>query len=256
MGLGDDSTEHELIRPSGGWGNGPTERELGKCPGAEEDVSLVFHRPRSMKDLFKTTIYKDDACYYALHMFERGLLHPQLAWELYTLPSEVLLARVARVLTIVAIAKVEGRASELERELEKTKRERDEALQRLEASDKELNKVRSNLSEIQRLLKEAQVKAWKMDDELLQSVKALENARAELPRRTVDHYKEPVGFKEGLKRMGRVTYEYDYRVTLAHFRSLHPDSEVEEDPFTIRPEDDSVPMERQQAFDDSAPPKP
>ncbi|RRT76538.1 hypothetical protein B296_00015287 [Ensete ventricosum] len=249
MGLGDDSTEHELIRPSGGWGNGPTERELGKCPGAEEDVSLVFHRPRSMKDLFKTTIYKDDACYYALHMFERGLLHPQLAWELYTLPSEVLLARAARVLTIV------GRASELERELEKTKRERDEALQRLEASDKELNKVRSNLSEIQRLLKEVQVKAWKMDDELLQSVKALENARAELPRRTVDHYKEPVGFKEGLKRMGRVTYEYGYRVALAHFRSLHPDSEVEEDPFTIRPEDDSVPMERQQAFDDSAPPK-
>ncbi|RZR98878.1 hypothetical protein BHM03_00028316 [Ensete ventricosum] len=239
--LGDDSTEHELIRPSGGWGNSLIERELGKCPGAEEDVSPVFHRSRSMKDLFKTMVYKDDACYYALHMldlahqdpekemqprweglknstkvwndpsvaeeFERGLLHPQLAWELYTLPSKVLLARAAKEMVL-------------------------------------------------RLLKEARVKARKMDDELLQSVKALENARAELPRRTVDHYKESVGFKEGLKRMGWVTYEYDYRVTLAHFRSLHPDSEVEEDPFTIRPEDDSVPMERQQAFDDSAPPKP
>ncbi|RRT64604.1 hypothetical protein B296_00010335 [Ensete ventricosum] len=55
--------------------------------------------------------------------------------------------------------------------------------------------------------------------------------------------------------MGRVAYEYGYRVTLARFRSLHPDSEVEEDPFTIRPEDDSVPMERQQAFDDSNPPE-
>ncbi|RRT49574.1 hypothetical protein B296_00035640 [Ensete ventricosum] len=79
-----------------------------------------------MKDLFNTKVYKDDAGYYALRMldlahqdpekelqprweglknsakvwndpsaaeeFERGLLHPQLARELYTLPSEMLLA--------------------------------------------------------------------------------------------------------------------------------------------------------------------
>ncbi|RWW74604.1 hypothetical protein BHE74_00017452 [Ensete ventricosum] len=90
-----------------------------------------------------------------------------------------------------------GRASELEQELDKTKRERDKALQRLEASEKELNEVRSNLAEIQRLLKEARVRARKMDDELLQSVKALENARAELPKQAVDRYKESTGFKEG-----------------------------------------------------------
>ncbi|RWW58580.1 hypothetical protein BHE74_00034535 [Ensete ventricosum] len=46
------------------------------------------------------------------------------------------------------VAKAEERASELEQELEKTKRERDEALQWLEASEKELNEVRSNLAEI------------------------------------------------------------------------------------------------------------
>ncbi|RRT49967.1 hypothetical protein B296_00026638 [Ensete ventricosum] len=103
---------------------------------------------------------------------------------------------------------------------------------------------------------EARVRARKMDDELLQSVKALENARTELPSQAVDHYKESTDFKEGLKRMGRVTYEYGYRVALARFHSLHPDSEAEEDPFTIRPKDDSVPMERQQAFDNSAPPEP
>ncbi|RRT51243.1 hypothetical protein B296_00048267 [Ensete ventricosum] len=115
-----------------------------------------------MKDLFKTKVHKDDAGYYALHMsnlghqdpdkemkarlggglknstnvwndpsaaeeFERGLLHPQLT-PLYTLPSE-------------AVAKAEERASELEQELEKTKRERDKALQRLGASKKELNEV-------------------------------------------------------------------------------------------------------------------
>ncbi|RWW22992.1 hypothetical protein GW17_00012775 [Ensete ventricosum] len=64
-----------------------------------------------------------------------------------------------------AIAKAEERASELEQELEKTKRKRDEALQGLEASEKELNEVWSNLTEIQRLLKEARVRARKMDDE-------------------------------------------------------------------------------------------
>ncbi|RWW42557.1 hypothetical protein BHE74_00051887, partial [Ensete ventricosum] len=45
-----------------------------------------------------------------------------------------------------AIAKAEERASVLEQELEKTKRERDEALQRQDASEKELSEVRSNLA--------------------------------------------------------------------------------------------------------------
>ncbi|RZS27271.1 hypothetical protein BHM03_00060719, partial [Ensete ventricosum] len=263
----------------------------------EGGASSVHHRPRSMNDLFKTKVHKDDAGYYTLHMsdlghqdpdkemkarwrglknstkiwndsstaeeFERGLLHPQLARELYTLPSEVLLARAAKEIVLLdglksgggpeAVAKAEERASELEQELGKTKQERNEALQRLEASEKELTEVRSNLAEIQRLLKEVRVRARKMDDELLQSVKALESTRSELPKQAVDRYKESTGFKEGQKRMGQVTYEYGYRVALARFRALHPDSEVEEDPFTIHPEDDLVPMKRQQAFNDSDP---
>ncbi|RWW56716.1 hypothetical protein BHE74_00036549 [Ensete ventricosum] len=253
-------------------------KELETPAESEEGgASSVHHHSRSMKDLFKTKVHKDDAGYYTLHMsdlghqdpdkemkeFERGLLHPQLARELYMLPSEVLLARVAKEMVLLdalksrgvpeAVAKAEERASELEQELGKTKWERDEVLQRLEASEKELTEVRSNLAEIQRLLKEVRVRAQKMDDELLQSVKALESARAELPKQAVDRYKESTGFKEGLKRMGRVTYEYGYRVALARFHALHPDSEVEEDPFTIHPKDDLVPMKRQQAFDDSDP---
>ncbi|RZS26566.1 hypothetical protein BHM03_00059920 [Ensete ventricosum] len=261
----------------------------------EGGASLAHHRPRSMKDLFKTKVHKDDAGYYTLHMFdlghqdldkemkarwrglknsmkiwndssaaeefERRLLHPQLARELYTLPSEVLLAWAAKEMVLEldalksgagpeAIAKAEERASELEQELGKTKQERDEALQRLEASEKELTEVQSNLVEIQRLLKEARVRAQKMNDELLQSVKALESARSELPKQAVDLYKESANIKEGLKRMGRVTYEYGYRVALARFRALHPNSEVKEDPFTIHPEDDLVPMKRQQSLND------
>ncbi|RRT33081.1 hypothetical protein B296_00049082 [Ensete ventricosum] len=187
--------------------------------------------------------------------FERGLLHPQLARELYTLPSEVLMARAAKEM-VLAVAKAEERASELREELEKTKWERSEELLRREPSEKELHEVRSHLGDAQWLLKEARVRARKMDDELLQAVKALESARAELPKQSIIQYKESLGFKEGLKRMGRVTYEYGYRVALARFRARHPDVEVEEDPFTIHPEDDMVPMERQYAFDNSVPPEP
>ncbi|RRT45613.1 hypothetical protein B296_00031831, partial [Ensete ventricosum] len=144
----------------------------------------------------------------------------------------------------------------LREELEKTKRERGEELLRREASEKELQEVRSHLGDAQQLLREARIRARKMDDELLQAVKNLESARAELPRQSVIQYKESLGFKEGLKMMGRVMYEYGYRVALARFRARHPDADVEEDPFTIHPEDDLVPMERQQDFDDSVPPEP
>ncbi|RZR95004.1 hypothetical protein BHM03_00023788 [Ensete ventricosum] len=155
-----------------------------------------------------------------------------------------------------AVSKVEERASELREELEKTKRERGEELLRREASEKELHEVRSHLGDAQRLLKEARVRARKMDNELLQAVKDLESARAELPRQSVVQYNESLGFKKGLKRMGRVTYEYGYQVALARFCARHSDVGVEEDSFTIHPEDDLVPMERQQAFHDSVPPEP
>ncbi|RRT32191.1 hypothetical protein B296_00056933 [Ensete ventricosum] len=219
----------------------------------------------------------------AAEEFERGLLHPQLARELCILPSEVLMARAAkemilgRLITFMdyrikqlqeeldalkskggpeAVAEAEEHASELQEKLQKTKRERGEELLRREASEKELHKVRSHLGDAQWLLKEARIRSRKMDDEPLQAVKDLESARAELPRQSIVQYKDSIGFKEDLKRMGWVTYEYGYRVALARFRARHPDAEVEEDSFTIHPEDDLMLMERQQAFDDSVPPEP
>ncbi|KAJ8506621.1 hypothetical protein OPV22_007507 [Ensete ventricosum] len=324
--------------PVGEGGSRP--RSKGKEPAAsparpeapaesEEGVaSPVQERPRSMKDLFRTKVYKGDQGYYALVMsdlghqdpekelqarwaglknstkvwhtssaaeeYERGILHPQLARELYTLPSEVLMARATKELVLSqhlqmalvdrvhdagrlitfmdhrvkqqqeeldvlksrggpeAVAEAEERASRLQEELERIKAEKAEELLRHEAAEKEL---RGHLGDAHHLLKEARARARRMDDELLQSVKDLEQARAELPRTAVAEYKESLGFKEGLKRMGRVTYEYGYRVARARFRARHPDADVEEDPFTIYPEDDSVPMERRQDFDDSMPPE-
>ncbi|RWV76895.1 hypothetical protein GW17_00062367, partial [Ensete ventricosum] len=313
-------------------GKGPaTSPERPEAPAESEEgaASPVHERPRSMKDLFKTKVYKGDQGYYALLMsdlghqdpekelqarwaglknstkvwhtssaaeeYERGILHPQLARELYTLPSEVLMARATkemvlgqhfqmalvdrvhdagRLITFMdhrvkqlqeeldvlkskggpeAVAEAEERASRLREELEKLKGERAEELLRREASEKEL---RGHLGDAQQLLKEARARARRMDDELLQAVKDLEHARAELPRKAVAEYKGSLGFKEGLKRMGWVTYEYGYRVALAHFRARYLDADIEEDLFTIYPEDDYVLMERQQDFDDSAPPEP
>ncbi|RZS13649.1 hypothetical protein BHM03_00045261 [Ensete ventricosum] len=114
----------------------PSEEPETPAESDEGGASLVHHRPRSMKDLFKTKVHKDAVGYYILQMFdlgyqdpnkemkarwrglknstkiwndssaaeefERGLLHPQLAQELYTLPSEVLLARAAKEMVLVS----------------------------------------------------------------------------------------------------------------------------------------------------------
>ncbi|RRT60308.1 hypothetical protein B296_00024851 [Ensete ventricosum] len=262
----------------------PLEEPEVPAESEEGGASPAHQRPRSMKDLFKTKVHKGDAGYYALLMsdlghhdpkkeikakwkglknstkvwnnsstaeeFERGLLHPQLAWELYMLPSEVLMARAtkemvlsqhfkmalfdrvhdaSRLITFMdywikqlqeeldalksnggpeAVAKVEERASKLQEELEKTKRERGEELLRREASEKELHEVQSHLGNAQRLMKEARVRSRKMDDELLQVVKALESAQAKLPRQSVVQYMDSLSFKEGLKRMGQMMTLY------------------------------------------------
>ncbi|RZS26472.1 hypothetical protein BHM03_00059821 [Ensete ventricosum] len=47
----------------------PVEELKTLVDSAEEDASPVFHRLRSLKYLFKTKVHKDDAGYYALHMF-------------------------------------------------------------------------------------------------------------------------------------------------------------------------------------------
>ncbi|RRT39329.1 hypothetical protein B296_00044465 [Ensete ventricosum] len=261
---------------------------------AEEDASPVFHRSRSMKDLFKTKMGEAEELDEGLVRLvdregvRKGTPAPAIgAGAVYapiggTAGPSCQRDGSGNVLTLISMSRaslrfcpddccfvqnqhvqmalfdrvhdagrlitfMDYRITSLQQEID--------ALKSRGAFDKELNEARSDLSEVQKLLKEARVRARKMDDELLQSVKALESARAELPRQAVDDYKESAGFKEGLKRMGRVTYEYGYRVALARFRSLHPDSEVEEDPFTIRPKDNSVPMEKQQAFDGSDPPE-
>ncbi|RRT31199.1 hypothetical protein B296_00056808, partial [Ensete ventricosum] len=114
----------------------PSEEPEASIGSEKGGASPAHECPRSMKDLFKTKVHKGDAGYYAMLMsdlghqdpekeikarwkglknstkvwnnssaaeeFERGLLHPQLARELYTLPSEVLMARAAKEMVLVS----------------------------------------------------------------------------------------------------------------------------------------------------------
>ncbi|RWW81827.1 hypothetical protein BHE74_00009741 [Ensete ventricosum] len=54
-------------------------------------------------------------------------------------------------------------------------------------------------------------------------------------RATITQYKESPNFKSSLKKIGRVSYEFGYNITLTHFRTKHPGLEVEEDPYAILP---------------------
>ncbi|RWW78451.1 hypothetical protein BHE74_00013335 [Ensete ventricosum] len=171
--------------------------------GIEPDQP-VFHRRKSMKDLFEMLVRKDDKGYYALYMFDLVPRDP-------------------------------NDETQLEKEAEKLKAERDKAILRLEASDKDLNDVRGDLSVARRQLKEQRAKACKADNNLLKATMELEAQRVELPKHVIEDYKGTIRFKLGLPRMGWVSYGYGYRVALARFRALHPDSKVEEDPSLCSP---------------------
>ncbi|RZS04201.1 hypothetical protein BHM03_00034512 [Ensete ventricosum] len=167
----------------------PVEEPETLVESAEEDASPVFHRSRSMKDLFKTKgtpppVVGAGAVHTPLGGFAGLSRQGDGVGKFSTLISTLLVSfrlspydhyfvqnqhfqmvlfdRVhdaGRLITFMdyhisnlqqgidtlksgggpeAVAAAEERASELEKELEKIKREWDEALQRLKASDKEL----------------------------------------------------------------------------------------------------------------------
>ncbi|RWW50427.1 hypothetical protein BHE74_00043305 [Ensete ventricosum] len=72
-------------------------------------------------------------------------------------------------------------------------------------------------------------------------------------RATIVQYKETLGFKLSLEKIGQVSYGYRYRVALAHCRARYPMLEIEDDPYATLPEDDNVPMEVEVPFNDNHP---
>ncbi|RRT80383.1 hypothetical protein B296_00009415 [Ensete ventricosum] len=254
-----------------------------------------------MKDLCGTRVCPDDEGYYVLQMsdwalkdpnaamqarwlnlsyttkvwddsqaaseFGRGVLHPMLVKDLYTLPSEILMAQAAKQIALGhhyhmalldrvheagrLVTLMGNRASHLEAEVAKLKLEGDPE----QLTAKELNEFREGLAKSQRQVREQKVHHRKADDELLRLLRENETLKTELPSKSIANNKQSVGFKWGLQRMRQVFYEYGYWVALARFHDRYPDLEVDNDPFTEKPEDNLVPMETRQEFDVSIPPE-
>ncbi|KAJ8465931.1 hypothetical protein OPV22_028483 [Ensete ventricosum] len=93
-----------------------------------------------------------------------------------------------------------------------------------------------------------------MEIELLELTQSKDALRADLSRQAIEDNKKYSGFEMGLVRMGWVSLEYGYQLVLVWLRARHPGVEIEEDPFTLLPEDASVPMADEQLFNDSPPP--
>ncbi|RWW48016.1 hypothetical protein BHE74_00045959 [Ensete ventricosum] len=70
--------------------------------------------------------------------------------------------------------------------------------------------------------------------------------------KAITQYKASQGFESGLVKMGRVSYEFGYRVAVERFRAKYLNSAVEENLFAELPEDANMKMDLCQPFDDSA----
>ncbi|RZS01270.1 hypothetical protein BHM03_00031093 [Ensete ventricosum] len=181
--------KHKSRRGKGGshvttWG-----KEL--VASAEEDSSSTHCRSRSMKDLCSTRVCKGDEGYYVLQIvdsmpkdsnstmrarwsnmtylakvwddsqaaseFRRGVLHPNLAKELYTLPFNVLMARALKQIMLIAlldrvhdagrlVTLMGNRASHLEAEIEKLKSEGN--LEQLAMAEQRAIDLRANYDKV------------------------------------------------------------------------------------------------------------
>ncbi|RRT46385.1 hypothetical protein B296_00051802 [Ensete ventricosum] len=217
-----------------------------------DDSSPTYRRPKSMRDLCGMRVREDNEGYYVLQMTDwapKDSTAKQIVMGHHY--QMALLDRVhdsGRLVTHMG-----NRASLLELEADNAKLRSgvDKLTDRLEEADKELNKLREGLAESQRQLKEQKVDHRKADDVLLKLMRENKSLKAKLSGISVANYKQSIRFGWGLRWMGQVSYEYGYQVALAHFQAQYPDLEVDSDPFTERPEDNSVPMKIRQEFDDS-----
>ncbi|RRT74963.1 hypothetical protein B296_00020713 [Ensete ventricosum] len=178
---------------------------------SEELAPHVYQRPKSMKDLCRTAIRKNDEGYNVLHMVD--LSSKDLDSEKQ---ADGQTCRIQRKYGMTLgrcdpeqVAAVEQWASAAEQQdvnLQtnngKLMAQLVEVTQRMELSNKELNDVRADLTDAQRQLKEQRSGCWKVNDDLSKAVKEIDALKVELPKKSIVDNKESVRFRWGLRRMG------------------------------------------------------
>ncbi|RWW53488.1 hypothetical protein BHE74_00040014 [Ensete ventricosum] len=96
----------------------------------------------------------------------------------------------------------------------------------------------------------------RLEGDVLSLTKAVAFLEVELKvegLKAVATYKASRGFESGLEKMGRVSYEFRYRMVLKRLQGKHPEIMIEQDPFVECPDDAKVEMDLNQPFDDSTP---
>ncbi|RWW44397.1 hypothetical protein BHE74_00049846 [Ensete ventricosum] len=200
-----------------------------------------------------------------------GALHPTLAKQVYECSSEELMNRAGKsvVWGLHFISALIDRVHDAGRLVWN----QHEKILALQAANKELKaSVDQELAAtVERRVKEMEVEFERMQAELEshrsqcreleQEVKLLRssldgarNDRARLEddvddQKAVGAYKASRGFESGLEKMGRVSYEFRYRVVLERLWGMHSDIMIELDPFTECFEDANVEMDLDQPFD-------
>ncbi|RWW76548.1 hypothetical protein BHE74_00015349 [Ensete ventricosum] len=157
----------------------------------------------------------------------RGALHPTLAKQVYECSSEELMNRVSKSAVWASVgqelvATVERRVKELEA------------------------KIKRMHTELESL--ESQRREFEQKVGLLRSTKL----KAE-GQKAVATYKASRVFESGLEKMGRVGYEFGYRVALERLRGKHLDVMIKLEPFAKCSKDANVEMDLDQPFDDGTP---
>ncbi|RWW04033.1 hypothetical protein GW17_00032766 [Ensete ventricosum] len=98
--------------------------------------------------------------------------------------------------------------------------------------------------------------SWKGDVlSLTEAATLLETELKGEGAKAVAAYKASRGFESGLEKMGQVSCEFGYRVTLERLQGKHPEIEVEQDPFAECPKDANAKIDLSQPFDGSSPSK-
>ncbi|RWW38754.1 hypothetical protein BHE74_00055986 [Ensete ventricosum] len=95
-----------------------------------------------------------------------------------------------------------------------------------------------------------------LEGDVLSLIKAAAFLEAELKvedQKAVAAYKASQGFESSLKKIGRVSYKFRYRVALERLRGKHHDITIERDPFAECSEDANVEMDLDKPFDDGTP---
>ncbi|RWW75020.1 hypothetical protein BHE74_00016991 [Ensete ventricosum] len=207
---------HKAHRSEGSSCRADWEREPEVSTG---DVSLIYRRPKSMRDFCDMQIREDDEGYYVLQMVDwapKDSSTTMRARDPYGEPDvpsrdgtrETKVREGPRATS--SSKATSGRTGGGQHQVEIGV---GESRGHLEEADKELNKLREGLMESQRQLKEQKADRRKADDELLKLMRENESPKAELPVKSISDYKQS------------------------------------------RPKDNSVLMETHQEFDDFVPPE-